>query len=106
MSQYKKLLLSVLSGAKDQGHRRTPRHAHTDVGVEGGAGVPSHPKAPQDDEGHMGMAGMLLSQITFNVGMCLFVLPVMGLTLPFISYGGSSIITPVRFCSGPAASWA
>ncbi len=41
----------------------------------------------------MGMAGMLLAQITFNVGMCLFILPVMGLTLPFISYGGSSIIT-------------
>ena len=41
----------------------------------------------------MGMAGMLLAQITFNVGMCLYVLPVMGLTLPFISYGGSSIIT-------------
>ena len=41
----------------------------------------------------MGMAGMLLAQVFFNVGMCLFVLPVMGLTLPFISYGGSSIIT-------------
>lgn len=41
----------------------------------------------------MGMAGMLLAQITFNVGMCLFILPVMGLTLPFISYGGTSIIT-------------
>ena len=41
----------------------------------------------------MGMAGMLLAQIFFNVGMCLYVLPVMGLTLPFISYGGSSIIT-------------
>lgn len=41
----------------------------------------------------MGMAGMLLAQITFNVGMCLYILPVMGLTLPFCSYGGSSIIT-------------
>lgn len=41
----------------------------------------------------MGVAGMLLIQITLNVGMCLYVLPVMGLTLPFISYGGSSIIT-------------
>lgn len=41
----------------------------------------------------MGIAGMLLAQITFNVGMCLYILPVMGLTLPFISYGGSSIIT-------------
>ena len=41
----------------------------------------------------MGMAGMLIVQIAANVGMCLFVFPVMGLTLPFISYGGSSIIT-------------
>ena len=41
----------------------------------------------------MGMAGMLMIQIAANVGMCLFVFPVMGLTLPFISYGGSSIIT-------------
>lgn len=41
----------------------------------------------------IGVAGMLLIQITLNVGMCLYVMPVMGLTLPFISYGGSSIIT-------------
>ncbi len=41
----------------------------------------------------MGAAGMLIAQIFFNVGMCLFVAPVMGLTLPFISYGGSSVIT-------------
>ena len=41
----------------------------------------------------MGMAGMLMIQIAANVGMCLFIFPVMGLTLPFISYGGSSIIT-------------
>lgn len=41
----------------------------------------------------MGMAGMLIVQIAANVGMCLFLFPVMGLTLPFISYGGSSIIT-------------
>ena len=37
--------------------------------------------------------GMLLIQTVFNVGMCLYVLPVMGLTLPFFSYGGSSLIT-------------
>ena len=41
----------------------------------------------------MGMAGMLLIQVAANVGMCLFVFSVMGLTLPFFSYGGSSIIT-------------
>lgn len=41
----------------------------------------------------MGAAAMLLAQIGFNVGMCLYISPVMGLTLPFISYGGSSIVT-------------
>ena len=41
----------------------------------------------------VGMGGMLLIQIALNVGMCLFIAPCMGLTLPFISYGGSSIIT-------------
>jgi len=41
----------------------------------------------------VGIAGMLLFQIVINVGMCLGILPVIGLTLPFISYGGSSIVT-------------
>lgn len=41
----------------------------------------------------MGFAGMLLVQISINVAMCLYVFPVVGLTLPFVSYGGSSIIT-------------
>ena len=55
--------------------------------------VGRHASSPFSAYVCMGMAGMLLSQITFNVGMCLYVLPVMGLTLPFVSYGGSSIIT-------------
>ena len=41
----------------------------------------------------VGMAAMLIFQIMVNVGMCLFVMPVIGLTLPFFSYGGSSIVT-------------
>lgn len=41
----------------------------------------------------LGFAGMLMVQIAINVGMCLYVAPVVGLTLPFISYGGSSILT-------------
>jgi len=41
----------------------------------------------------LGFAGMLMVQITINVGMCLYVAPVVGLTLPFVSYGGSSILT-------------
>lgn len=41
----------------------------------------------------VGVVGMLLFQVLANVGMCLFVMPVIGLTLPFFSYGGSSILT-------------
>lgn len=44
----------------------------------------------------VGMAAMLIFQIIINVGMCLFIMPVIGLTLPFFSYGGSSIVT--LFC--------
>ena len=41
----------------------------------------------------MGFAGMLMVQTVLNVAMCLFVGPVIGLTLPFFSYGGSSTLT-------------
>ncbi len=41
----------------------------------------------------VGMAGMLIFQTVANIGMCLFLLPVVGLTLPFFSYGGTSVMT-------------
>ena len=41
----------------------------------------------------VGMAGMLIFQTIANIGMCLFLMPVIGLTLPFFSYGGSSLFT-------------
>ena len=40
-----------------------------------------------------GAASALIFQVTINIGMCIGVMPVIGLTLPFISYGGSSIVT-------------
>ncbi len=40
-----------------------------------------------------GAGAALTFQVLINVGMCIGVAPVIGLTLPFISYGGSSIIT-------------
>ena len=41
----------------------------------------------------IGTASALIFQIVINVGMNIGVMPVIGLTLPFISYGGSSIIS-------------
>ena len=41
----------------------------------------------------VGIAGMMASQILINVGVCLGLVPVIGLTLPLFSYGGSSLIT-------------
>ena len=40
-----------------------------------------------------GAAAALIFQVTINIGMNLGVMPVIGLTLPFISYGGSSLLS-------------
>ena len=39
-----------------------------------------------------GVMFMIMSQVIVNIGMCLSLLPVIGITLPFISAGGSSVI--------------
>lgn len=40
----------------------------------------------------VGLAACLILQIVINVGMCFAVLPVVGITLPLVSYGGSSVL--------------
>ncbi|NLO48048.1 MAG: rod shape-determining protein RodA [Clostridiales bacterium] len=40
-----------------------------------------------------GIASMLIFQTFENIGMCIGITPVIGITLPFFSYGGSSIVT-------------
>lgn len=40
----------------------------------------------------IGVAAVMVAQILENVGMCLGLLPVVGLTLPFVSCGGSSLL--------------
>ena len=50
-----------------------------------------------------GVASALIFQMVVNVGMCIGVVPIVGLTLPFISYGGSSMVSlfaMVGFVSG------
>jgi rod shape determining protein RodA len=39
-----------------------------------------------------GIAGTFAAQLVINTGMTVGVLPVTGVTLPFVSYGGSSLV--------------
>lgn len=41
----------------------------------------------------VGVASMFMIQVMENVGMCLGIMPVIGITYPFLSYGGSSILS-------------
>jgi rod shape determining protein RodA len=40
-----------------------------------------------------GVAGMLMFQVFVNVGMTIGIMPITGVTLPLMSYGGSSVLT-------------
>jgi rod shape determining protein RodA len=41
----------------------------------------------------VGIAGLFFWHVVFNIGMVIGVLPVVGVTLPLFSYGGSSVLT-------------
>ncbi len=52
-------------------------------------------KNSRDDTGKImafGFLGLIMLQTISNIGMCLALLPVMGVTLPFYSAGGSSVL--------------
>lgn len=51
----------------------------------------------------VGVLSMLIFQIFVNIGMNVGILPITGITLPLISYGGSSLIATF-FCLGIVAS--
>ncbi|QDU71668.1 FtsW/RodA/SpoVE family cell cycle protein [Mucisphaera calidilacus] len=40
----------------------------------------------------VGFAGMMFTQAAINIGMTVGLLPITGITLPFVSYGGSSLL--------------
>ena len=47
----------------------------------------------------VGIAAIFIIQTIENIGMCLAFLPVIGITLPFFSYGGSSVLSS-HICAG------
>jgi rod shape determining protein RodA len=40
----------------------------------------------------MGIFAVLLFQVAINIGMCIGLMPVTGIPLPLMSYGGSSVL--------------
>ena len=53
-------------------------------------------KTAKDDIGSyiaMGIAGVFLFHMAENIGMTIGLLPITGVPLPFVSYGGSSLLT-------------
>jgi rod shape determining protein RodA len=47
----------------------------------------------------VGITAMIAWQVLINIGMVMGLMPVVGVTLPFVSYGGSSIVT-MMICAG------
>jgi len=47
----------------------------------------------------VGLTAMMFWQVFINVGMAMGLMPIVGVTLPFISYGGSSIVS-IMICVG------
>lgn len=51
----------------------------------------------------IGIFAMILTQLFINTGMNMGIIPITGITLPFVSYGGSSILS---FCLSFGILWA
>jgi len=63
------------------------------IWVLGAALTAATTRVPQGRLIAVGLAGFVAAQSTVNIGMNLGLLPIIGVTLPFVSYGGSSIVT-------------
>ena len=58
-----------------------------------GLQIAHHSRDPFGTILSVGVTSMIGWQVFINIGMVMGLLPVVGVTLPFVSYGGSSIIT-------------
>ena len=58
-----------------------------------GIGIAARTREPFGRLVAVGIVAMFSIQVFINVGVNLALMPVTGLTLPFVSYGGSSLLT-------------
>ncbi len=59
----------------------------------GGVFVAAQCKDPFGRLVAVGLSTVLFTQMTINIGMTLGLMPITGMTLPFVSYGGSSLVS-------------
>lgn len=63
------------------------------VWIVGALGVSASTRDPFGRIVGVGFAGFIAAQVFINVGMNVGLVPIIGVTLPFVSYGGSSLLT-------------
>ena len=77
------------AGLRRLGHGAGPVRAHVRAHL---AHRPDRPATGWACSSASGVLSMLVFQIFQNVGMTMGIMPITGITLPFMSYGGSSVI--------------
>ena len=63
------------------------------VWIAGALAVAASCRDPMGRLVAVGIAAIVAAQMMVNIGMNLGMLPIIGITLPFVSYGGSSLVT-------------
>lgn len=63
------------------------------VWVLGAVATSAACRTPQGRLITIGLAAFVATQVVINIGMNIGLIPIVGITLPFISYGGSSLLT-------------
>jgi rod shape determining protein RodA len=64
-----------------------------------GLSIAGHCRDPFGTILSVGVTAMIAWQVLINIGMVMGLMPVVGVPLPFISYGGSSLLTTM-ICVG------
>ena len=59
----------------------------------GGLAIAAQCKDPFGRLVPVGIVAALFAQMTINTGMVIGIMPITGMTLPFVSYGGSSLVS-------------